>query len=125
MTLQKLAPWPGSQEVHWAFDNTYGDRSKFLNRENVTFIGEVCDNNADYSFDDWALFEYEGRFYMFNASGCSCPSHAETSSLVYEAKTIGALSRKMKKDVTEYGVPGRQWEEFEALFELAKTLEKK
>lgn len=54
------------------------------NAERATTIAEAEDPHADYSYNDWALCELDGLFYVFYTSGCSCPSPSETWELHFK-----------------------------------------
>jgi hypothetical protein len=45
-------------------------------------LAEAEDPNASYSFDDYALVWCKElkKFYLFNTSGCSCPTHEENAA---------------------------------------------
>lgn len=47
-------------------------------RYELEILGGVTDETASYSYDDWALCELDGEYYLFSTSGCSCPSPNET-----------------------------------------------
>ena len=48
------------------------------NRSRIRFLGGIEDEDASYSFDDTAVVELDGVYYLVQAAGCSCPSHEET-----------------------------------------------
>lgn len=48
------------------------------NKDKVVILCESNDPCADYSYDDYALLELNGYYFVINTSGCSCPSPSET-----------------------------------------------
>ena len=77
---------------HSEFDqSSWGDRTGALTAEERAFIegreraitiAEASDDRMAYEYDDWALCELDGVYYVFETSGCSCPSPSETWWLV-------------------------------------------
>lgn len=63
--------------------DTLTDDEKFFveNSDRAATLAESSDPHADYSFDDYALAELDGTFYVFNTVGCSCPSPCEVWDL--------------------------------------------
>ncbi len=60
-------------------DKLDADEAFFVdNAERAVLIAESSDPNANYDYNDYALCELDGRFWLFNTSGCSCPSPTET-----------------------------------------------
>ena len=51
------------------------------NHARATTLVESTDPESNYSYDDYALAELDGELYVFNTSGCSCPSPSETWDL--------------------------------------------
>jgi hypothetical protein len=100
---------------------------KFLieHREDIEVIAQIADQNADYSYDDWALIcvPLKGRnrrdsFYLLNTSGCSCPSPSETWGVHTGPTNLGVIQAEVAKSV-DYSVPFRQRAEFDAAIEKA------
>lgn len=50
-------------------------------RDDAITLVETSDPDGSYSYDDWALCEIRGTFWVFSTSGCSCPSPDETWTL--------------------------------------------
>lgn len=84
-------PGPGwvtsNKEEQWGA-RTHGNLSEeetfFVeNSDRAETIAESSDPFADYSYDNWALAVLDGKYYVFNTSGCSCPSPSETWSLIF------------------------------------------
>ena len=64
------------------------------NMERAETLAESTDPHSNYDFDDWALALLDGQYYVFNATGCSCPSPEETWSLAFKgspAELLGYL----------------------------------
>jgi hypothetical protein len=58
-------------------------------------ICESSDPDASYSYDDYALCELDGAFYLFNTSGCSCPSPNETWCVQWVADSKSAVIERI------------------------------
>lgn len=54
------------------------------NTERADTLAESSDPNASYDYDDYALAVLDGQYYVFNTSGCSCPSLDETWSMHFK-----------------------------------------
>ncbi len=53
------------------------------NHDRAETLAESSDPDASYDYDDYALALLDGRYYVFNTSGCSCPSPEETWGLCF------------------------------------------
>lgn len=97
------------------------ERKIIARRDDVLFHGGVQDNEASYSYDDWALIELDGDFYLLGTSGCSCPSPSETWHVQKGPATIDQIREDLLSDKYEgYSVPKRQMAEFIAIIDRAK-----
>lgn len=47
-------------------------------RADIRIIGSIVDDTLSYEYDEFALVELDGLFYLLQTSGCSCPSPSET-----------------------------------------------
>lgn len=79
--------------------STLSDEEKRFvrDRDLAETIAEVADPYADYSYNSWALCSLDGCYYVFNTSGCSCPSPSETWELVLwggHSKVLDWLNEK-------------------------------
>jgi len=94
-------------------------------RAEILVYAEIADDEADYSYDDFALIRLKGTdlWYLLNTSGCSCPSPDETWNVQIGPTTLA----EVRKFVTEgeysgYTMPKRQMAEFvKALDEAAAS----
>jgi hypothetical protein len=102
----------------WIADPEGGDRGPMCqdlikNRDKIFVIGEISDDEASYSYDDWALIKYKGKFYLLATSGCSCPSPRET----WDIEKGPATLKQIRKHITDgaysgYSMPKRQLDQF-------------
>lgn len=69
------------------------------NWDRVTTLCESEDPHACYSFDDYALCELDGVYYVINTAGCSCPSPAEEWEVLFSG-TKSEVEEYLSKDVT-------------------------
>lgn len=111
--------WVGAGESEAAGD---GDVGQMLHerRYEIDIIGGVEDKEADYSYDDWALCELDGKYYLLSTSGCSCPSPAETWRVEMGPCTLDEIKKRLLAgEYSGYTVPGKQMDEFLALIDYA------
>jgi hypothetical protein len=96
-----------------------GEVEKFLieHREDVEIIAQISDDDASYSYDDYAVIRVliTGRsaresFYLLNTSGCSCPDSRETWSVLRGPTNLGVIEAVALDDT--YRVPFNQREAF-------------
>lgn len=114
--------WIGSyrsENVHrGTVEKTLCDR-----RDEVLLYGYVCDAEASYSFDDFALVSLDGLFYLLETRGCSCPSPEEMWSVVLGPVKLLEIEQHLHDERHRehaYGVTVRQFEEFLALVAAAR-----
>lgn len=89
-------------------------------RYDLEIIGGVSDEEASYSYDDWALCELDGRYYLLSTSGCSCPSPEETWRLEIGPATLAEIRGHITDGkYAGYTLPARQMDEFLALIDGA------
>lgn len=75
---------PGERYSCRSHDNLSANEKILVDgRERANTIAFSEDPAACYSYDDWALVELEGCYYIVNTSGCSCPSPDETWELMF------------------------------------------
>lgn len=67
--------WVGHKDCH---NPTKEENFLINNRNKLNIVGGVCDRDASYSYDDFALVELDGEYWLCQTSGCSCPSPSET-----------------------------------------------
>lgn len=98
---------PGGEEIESYRDvrswtNLSVDEQYFLeNAGRASVVCESSDPEASYSYDDYALCELDGEYFLFNTSGCSCPSPDETWVLVWRAQSKHAALAKIDLKVAE------------------------
>lgn len=115
------------QELGWIAHQEGGngdEASKELiaNRYELNIIGSIEDKEASYSYDDWALIELKGKFYMLATSGCSCPSPSETWRIEKGPATLAEIKKHiLHGDYDGYTMPVKQEQDF---IDLIKTAEK-
>lgn len=115
--------WVGHPSCEDAGD---GERLLIANRSEIEKIAEIQDENASYSYDDFALIRFRGDFYLLQTSGCSCPSRSETWGIDIGPATLDEIEAFLKSGRYEgYTVPGRQMGEFLAAIAQARALEVK
>jgi hypothetical protein len=96
------------------------------NRYKLEIIGGVSDNEADYSYNDWALCKLKNKYYLLSTSGCSCPSPKETWYIEIGPTTLKQIEKHIKSGAYEgYTLPKKQEADFLALIEEAKALNDK
>lgn len=82
-------------------------------RYDLEIIGGVQDNEADYSYDDWALCLLDNQYYLLSTSGCSCPSPRETWRLEIGPATLAAIEQHVKSGAyAGYTLPKKQEADF-------------
>lgn len=90
-------------------------------RGDILVYAEISDDEASYSYDDFALIRLGKDWYLLNTTGCSCPDPSETWNI-----QIGPASLKAVKEFVEggnysgYTVPKKQLGEFLAAFKAAR-----
>lgn len=79
----------------------------------LRLIGMIEDDNASWSYDDFALVRVEESYYLLNSSGCSCPSPSETWNVEIGPAALADIRKHLVDGKYEgYTVPGRQMAEF-------------
>jgi hypothetical protein len=92
------------------------------NRDKFKFLGGITDDQASYSYDDWALLKHKGKFWLLATSGCSCPSPSETWRVEAKEVTLTQLRKKLESgDYQGYTVPGGQMSQFMELLDAVKA----
>lgn len=87
-------------------------------RYELEIHGGVSDDEASYSYDDFALIEApNGTFYMLETSGCSCPSPSETWRIEARGTLKDIRDYVLEDAKTGYGVIKNQTGEFIALID--------
>lgn len=100
-----------------------GELEKLIiaHREDLIVWGEVSDDDACYSYDDWALVQLDNDFYLLATSGCSCPSPSETWYVNVGPGTLDDILAKIESgDYDGYTVPFKQKQEFLDMIETAR-----
>lgn len=91
-------------------DNLTDDERFFCeNSDRAVTLAESSDPDADYSYDDYALAELDGVYYIFNTSGCSCPSPDETWELEFKGNRDELLDRLVSGGLTQFDTSSRRW----------------
>lgn len=116
------------EEYHWVAHKNIGASSgsaeEFLiqHRYEIEIIGGIQDNTASYSYDDWALCELKGKYYMLSTSGCSCPSPTETWRIEKGPATLTEIRQHiLNGDYEGYTMPKKQEQDFIELLQLAES----
>lgn len=116
------------QEFGWVAhpDGAYGCRIDGLDKQLVDhryeldILGGVTDDEASYSYDNWALVRWKGDLYLFRTSGCSCPSPTETWVVEIGPATKEEIKAKLQSgDYAGYTMPNRQMKDFMELLDKA------
>jgi hypothetical protein len=95
-------------------------------RYELDIIGGISDNDASYSYDDWALAKLDGKYYLFSTSGCSCPSPTETWRIEIGPATLAQVRKHvLDGDYDGYTMPKKQMEDFVALLDKAEKDDRK
>lgn len=101
------------------------DEQRLIDRRSeVVVLGEVCDAEADYSYDDFALVRLDDDYYLLNTSGCSCPSPSETWSVQIGPVSLDGMEAALRREETSgraYGVTHRQFDEFLEMIASARA----
>lgn len=91
-------------------------------RFDLEILGGVEDEEADYSYDEFALCELEGKYYLLSTAGCSCPSPSETWVLEIGPATLDEIEQHITSGKYEgYTLPKKQEQDFLELIRNAKT----
>jgi hypothetical protein len=100
-------------------ENLSEDERFFVeNSEKAETLAESQDPSADYSYDDWALTKLEDLYYVFNTSGCSCPSPSETWGLTFKG-SLDELLEYLDLGGKDLGDAGESFCEFLRTVEAA------
>jgi hypothetical protein len=90
-------------------------------RDDIEVIGMVTDDEADYSYDEWALIKLDSDYYLLSTSGCSCPSPSETWYVNLGPATLAEIKNDIVNgDYDGYTLPKKQAGDFLALFDTAE-----
>ena len=91
------------------------------NKDKIEVFGEISDDEASYSYDDWALIRLDGKFYLLQTSGCSCPSPSETWGVAVGPVTLAEVRTHIETgDYSGYTLPKKQEEDFKQMFDDAE-----
>lgn len=89
--------------------------------DDLRVVGSIDDDAADYSFDDWVLAFNGAGWWLFAASGCSCPSHEETARLEIGPAPLSDVRAHIEGGHYDgYTLPKRQAAQFAELFTHAE-----
>jgi hypothetical protein len=119
-----MALWFASNKKGDEIDpDNYGHRwvtTPLPDVKGLTIVGMIEDDEASYSFDDWALLKAGKKFYLVSAAGCSCPTHEETAQLEVGPATLKEIRERIESgDYRGYTLPTRQADEFDKLLKFA------
>lgn len=78
------------------------------NRDKLRLVVGVVDDNLSYEFDETALVELKGKYYLAQTSGCSCPSPSEN----WEVTHGPVDARGMLKKVLDGNYKGYTWRDY-------------
>ena len=129
----KLDPSKSHYEQEWGWVahpdgvDSGNDDMAFLaaHRYELEIIGGVRDNDASWSYDDWALTKLDGSYWLLATKGCSCPSPVETWRIEMGPATIEEIRAHIEGGHYEgYTVPKKQMDEFMALLDEAEKQDK-
>lgn len=96
------------------------EQNLIARRDEIEVFGEISDDEASYSYDDWALIRLDGQFYLLQTSGCSCPSPSETWGIAVGPATLAEVRAHIDTgDYSGYTLPKRQEEDFKKMFDEA------
>lgn len=137
---KELGPWKIDLDAEYGYsdknpfnwvahpDNeTGGDYVDYLSskREDMLVIGGITDDEADYSYDDWALVLLEGSYYLFATTGCSCPSPKETWRVEIGPATLEEVRKHINTgEYSGYTLPKKQYQDFRDVLDFAAKLKK-
>lgn len=95
------------------------------NRAEIEVLGGVSDDDACYSYDDWALCKFRGEYFLFATAGCSCPSPSETWRTEIGPATLQEIRDHVTSGEYEgYTLPKRQEEDFLEMIDRAIARER-
>ena len=87
-------------------------------RDEIEVFGEISDDEASYSYDNWALIRLDGKFYLLQTSGCSCPSPSETWGIAIGPVTLAEARAHIEEgNYSGYSLPKRQESDFKKIFD--------
>lgn len=99
-------------------DETY----LIANRAALLVYAVIQDDNACYSYDDFALVKApNGEWYLLNTCGCSChPSPSETWQVETHSPDVEAIAEFVRSgEYSGYTLPKEQEADFVKLIEAA------
>jgi hypothetical protein len=101
-------PPPGSfKEFYWIGDpacDGIGEKERLFidRRADVQLIAGAC-ADLSYEFDETAVCRLDGKFYVLNTSGCSCPSPSEKWGVAYgPIDTLAEVAKTISGDKAMY-----------------------
>lgn len=101
-------------------DASDAEKKLIDNRADILVYAEISDDEADYSYDDFALVRLGDDWYLLQTSGCSCPSPSETWGVDIGPATLEEVKKfVMEGEYAGYSVPQRQMDEFLLAFDAA------
>lgn len=82
-------------------------------RYRIEILGGVLDDEACYEYDEWALCELDGKYYLLSTSGCSCPSPSETWRIEIGPATIAQIKAHVQSGAYDgYTLPKKKETDF-------------
>lgn len=123
----KLIPGKDSfgQNFYWVGHKNAINTSPMMKRlikrrYDIEIIGGVIDEEASYSYDEFALCELDGAYYLLSTSGCSCPSADETWIIEIGPATLSQISEHIRGGHYDgYTLPKMKEAEFLKLIDAA------
>lgn len=92
-------------------------------RDEINVIGGIEDEEDSWSYDEIALVELHGQYYLLQTAGCSCPSPSETWEVVSGPASLDNIAETvLKGDYNGYTLPKNKEEELMLLIKSAAKL---
>jgi hypothetical protein len=95
-------------------------------RFEIEIHGGVSDESLSYAYDEMALCELDGQFYLLSTSGCSCPSPSETWDIDIGPTTLEKIKEHiLNGDYQGYTLPEAEQKELLSLIDSVISKNKK
>lgn len=102
-----------------------GDAVRYIkeHRAELEVYGEIADDDACYSYDNFALVKAPNGWYLLQTSGCSCPSPRETWRVEIGPATPAEIEEFVRGGHYDgYTLPKEQEVDFVALIASLKEV---
>lgn len=91
-------------------------------RGDILVYAEISDDEASYSYDDFALVKLKTKWYLLNTTGCSCPDPNETWNIQIGPATLKEIREFVSGgNYDGYTVPKKQIDQFLQAIDAAKA----